>query len=666
MWPRVPQGVLFEKRARLAWVHKLKDEDMYTAVPFCFYQSRGSIVFAFPVGICTLSTFSYFVQHDLRIPPAPWVLRNRVRLSGWLGISRTHTPQALAFPVGICTPSTFSYRVQHDLRIPPALWLLRNRVRLSGQLGMSRSRGDLIFTAIDRSTDSSSVTKFGQQDTTMDEALNLNSDSFESDCSSRNYVVMDRVTPMAIDMKNQQAEAIWRSHRLRGWFSLFWNSDASKALLRLQVHIFAKRDTSNSTRSNLGISDSAFPERTSLYLFIAPERIRHLYVESCEESRNDFYGSVIRTLHFVLSSPPFLVVPGDDWEPWDDVSKATRDSLYGLAGETHFTISAKILVSMVSGDILRKFCTAASGGRLSADPAREQTSNLCTGKRRRRSSIASSEVVVDKKRLRRGNTYPTGLLGSSSVQPAHSVSEKHPEALLAATGQLDVLKKLLRLHAECSCSEVEGRVDAKLMKLEQFSGIEGRLDAKLMKLEQFSGTEGRLDAKLMKLEQFSGIEDRVEVKLRKLAQLATMNVDVDTKLIRLEELSRIEGRVDTKLQQVLRIQGRVDEGVQHIDRELEESRRMLTAAYEETQQAVSAAEEDLREATQQAVNAAMENLRQELSREMVVIKSALERIWMDMAVTVRKETAAFAGHMVDDAVDRSMARFRSAVSKVFL
>lgn len=216
-----------------------------------------------------------------------------------------------------------------------------------------------------------------EQDPAMDEALNLSSDSFESDCSGGSHVPLDRVTQMAIDMKNQQAEAIWRSHRLRGWFSLFWNSDSSQALLRLQVHIFARRDTSNSTRSNFGISDSAFPERTSLYLFIAPERIQHLYVESREESRNDRYGSVIRTLHFVLSSPPFLVVPGDDWEPWDDVSKATKDSLYGLAGETHFTISAKILGSVVSGDTLREFCTAASCGRLSADPAREDTSNLC-------------------------------------------------------------------------------------------------------------------------------------------------------------------------------------------------------------------------------------------------------------------------------------------------
>lgn len=204
----------------------------------------------------------------------------------------------------------------------------------------------------------------------MDRTPHSTSDGLESPFASGSCINADRVTPGSIDLKNVKAEATWQSHRLPVRFSLYCNS-GSKAILKLQVRIETKP---NLDLSDSDLSDPAAPSKPIyLHLLISPERIRQLSVGPS----NNLSGSVSRTLNFVLSVPPFLIVPQDPWEPRDDVSKATKALLYSLAGQTHFTISVTTPESVVSDDDVREFCTAACAGRLFTDGERGGPASLC-------------------------------------------------------------------------------------------------------------------------------------------------------------------------------------------------------------------------------------------------------------------------------------------------
>lgn len=133
---------------------------------------------------------------------------------------------------------------------------------------------------------------------------------------------------------------LWEHHQLAGHLSLFWDG-ASKASLRLQVSIH--------------IGEQGLPNKTSLYLLISPERIERVVAEP---------DSLLQTLEFTLSRPPFLVIPNRNWEPRDNHSKKISDLLYDLAGQMSFSLRLHIPDHVLSPEVLHSFCAAASGGGL--------------------------------------------------------------------------------------------------------------------------------------------------------------------------------------------------------------------------------------------------------------------------------------------------------------
>ncbi|KUI73348.1 hypothetical protein VM1G_09077 [Cytospora mali] len=104
------------------------------------------------------------------------------------------------------------------------------------------------------------------------------------------------VAPGIVDLKHTDVDATWQKSRLPGLFGLYWDC-ASKACLRLQVCINIE-------------ADSSLGHRLNIYLFIPPERIQQLNVVPGSK----LFGPNTETLDFILSSPPFLVVPNQaDW-----------------------------------------------------------------------------------------------------------------------------------------------------------------------------------------------------------------------------------------------------------------------------------------------------------------------------------------------------------------
>lgn len=197
------------------------------------------------------------------------------------------------------------------------------------------------YCEIDRSTD---IHRIQNQNATMDQTIHPTASDagLESSYSRGTHLPTSPSRPGNINLKDTEVDASWQCHRLFGYLSLFWDG-ASRASLRLQVSI------------NI-LPEKSRPTKTSLHLFISPERISRILVTEPIES--------LRTLEFTLSSPPFLVLPDRCFEPRDDVSKKTMDLLYGLASQMNFSLHLNIPDGILSPENLRRFCVAASGGRL--------------------------------------------------------------------------------------------------------------------------------------------------------------------------------------------------------------------------------------------------------------------------------------------------------------
>lgn len=100
--------------------------------------------------------------------------------------------------------------------------------------------------------------------------------------------------------------------------------------------------------------------KSNIFLYIYPERIRDLSVVDNDDRASDRLGTAVYTLEFTLSRPPALVVPKGDWVLKNDAAQSTLTALEDLSKTTSFRIAFPCRA--LAKDRLAALCEKASLG----------------------------------------------------------------------------------------------------------------------------------------------------------------------------------------------------------------------------------------------------------------------------------------------------------------
>lgn len=173
--------------------------------------------------------------------------------------------------------------------------------------------------------------------------------------------------PKSIDVTKVRAVALWNGHHLPNIFlNLHWHPNSHKAFFKLRGTV-ALRDGA-----------SRHDGRTSIFLYIYPERIRQLIVDP--NSTEKRMGPETLLLSFDLNRPSALVLPESPCEPRNKTANDVMDSFRALARQTSFSICASIPRKRLSAKRLRELCVAASDAGLASLAVHASTASLYQGK----------------------------------------------------------------------------------------------------------------------------------------------------------------------------------------------------------------------------------------------------------------------------------------------
>lgn len=173
--------------------------------------------------------------------------------------------------------------------------------------------------------------------------------------------------PKMIDITKSAAVATWKDQRLSNLFlDLHWHLPSNKAFFKLRAPI--------SMTTAPGRRDG----KMSFYVFIYPERIRHLSTSDDSSERGPGAGNAI--LKFILDKPPALVVPNAPYEPRDAAAEKALAMLRSLASQTCFDIHASILYRELSVARLQELCTMVSGQNIASLSAHATAARLYQGR----------------------------------------------------------------------------------------------------------------------------------------------------------------------------------------------------------------------------------------------------------------------------------------------
>lgn len=200
--------------------------------------------------------------------------------------------------------------------------------------------------------------------------------------------------PKSIDVTKVNAVALWNDQRLPNLFlDLHWHPSSHKAFFKL--------------RTTIALREGAIRRdgRTSIYLYIYPERIRQLSVEFNPPEKT--LGAETLLLRFELERPSALVLPKSPCEPKNRAASDVINGLRTLAQQTCFSVYASIPRKKLSVKRMRELCAAASIGGLSSLATRASTASLYQGK--------GGEVIE-------GDT-----LANSAVDPPPAIDEPPPQ-----------------------------------------------------------------------------------------------------------------------------------------------------------------------------------------------------------------------------------------------
>lgn len=195
--------------------------------------------------------------------------------------------------------------------------------------------------------------------------------------SSDNRADIEPSWPQSIDVTKSAAVAAWgHNHHLSNlFFDLHWHIKSNKAFFKLRATVALASQHKKGRRDG----------RTSVYLFIHPERIRQLSLDDVlpKHGVEKLLGAETMTLRFELSRPPAMVLPKKESEcdPKNKPSAEVLDALRDLACQTHFTVYARIPRRRVSLARMQELCAAASeAGRLASLEAHASMTRLYQGK----------------------------------------------------------------------------------------------------------------------------------------------------------------------------------------------------------------------------------------------------------------------------------------------
>lgn len=173
--------------------------------------------------------------------------------------------------------------------------------------------------------------------------------------------------PKSIDVTKVNAIALWHDQRLPNLFlDVHWHPASHKAFFKLRT-IIALRD--GAVRRD---------GRTSIYLYIYPERIRQLSVDSNPTEK--MLGAETLLLRFELDRPSALVLPNSTCEPKFGTASDVMDAFRALAQQTCFSVYASIPRKKLSFKRIQELSAAASDAGLSSLATRASTASLYQGK----------------------------------------------------------------------------------------------------------------------------------------------------------------------------------------------------------------------------------------------------------------------------------------------
>lgn len=173
--------------------------------------------------------------------------------------------------------------------------------------------------------------------------------------------------PRAIDETKVFAQAKWADNVLPNLLlDLHWHPTSHKAFFKLRTWI---PSPGGSRRRDA---------RTTIYLFIYPERIKELLLD--RDPANKMFGAETIVLRFEMDRPPALVLPTAQYEPVNRAGKDVMDGLRALAAQTSFSVFAKIQHRSLALKRIQQLCAAATGYGLASLAVHASTTSLYEGR----------------------------------------------------------------------------------------------------------------------------------------------------------------------------------------------------------------------------------------------------------------------------------------------
>lgn len=189
----------------------------------------------------------------------------------------------------------------------------------------------------------------------------------DSSTSGDNRYDIQPTWPKMIDLTKASAVATWKDHRLSDLFlDLHWHTPSNKAFFKLRAIIPLSRVP--------GRRDG----KTSVYVFIHPERIRQLSVELV--SSETILGPEAVSLKFELDRPPVLVVPNTPYEPKNTAAKQFLEAFRAFASQSCFDVHAEIPRRKLSATRLQELCAVVSGQDVASLTAHANAARLYQGR----------------------------------------------------------------------------------------------------------------------------------------------------------------------------------------------------------------------------------------------------------------------------------------------
>lgn len=175
--------------------------------------------------------------------------------------------------------------------------------------------------------------------------------------------------PRAIDETKVSAQAKWADKVLPNLLlDLHWHPTSCRAFFKLRTWIPIPSPGGSRRRD----------ARTTIYLFIYPERIKELSLDL--NPANKMFGAETIVLRFEMDRPSALVLPTAQYEPVNRAGKDVMDGLRALAAQTSFSVFAKIQHRRLALKRIQQLCAAATGHGLASLAVHASTASLYEGR----------------------------------------------------------------------------------------------------------------------------------------------------------------------------------------------------------------------------------------------------------------------------------------------